>query len=213
MNRTQQTEPTDATMRASEQDAPPASQCRLCGGRLEHTFVDLGMSPLCESFVPADRANAMEPFYPLHAKVCASCLLVQLEQFVTADDIFTEYAYFSSYSDSWVAHAKNYVDDGDRALRPRENSLVVELASNDGYLLQHVVARGIPALGIEPAANVAKSGAGARDRVDRRVLRSRPRHEACRRGRPGEPACRQQRHGARARHQRLRRRHASHPRT
>src|SRR5215467_712333 len=84
-------------------------RCRFCRGPLEHTFVDLGMSPLCESYVPADRVSTMEPFYPLHAKVCGSCLLVQLEAFVTADAIFSEYAYFSSYSDSWVAHAEKYV--------------------------------------------------------------------------------------------------------
>ena len=113
------------------------------------------MSPLCESYVPADRVAAMEPFYPLHAKVCESCLLVQLEAFVTAADIFTEYAYFSSYSDSWVAHAAKYVEMAIERFGLDQSSLVVELASNDGYLLQHVVKRGIPALGIEPAANVA----------------------------------------------------------
>ncbi|HEX5194087.1 MAG TPA: class I SAM-dependent methyltransferase [Solirubrobacteraceae bacterium] len=142
----------DAT--APEPLTTPA--CRFCGGPLEHTFVDLGMSPLCESYVPADRVNAMEAFYPLHAKVCESCLLVQLEEFVTADAIFTEYAYFSSYSDSWVAHARDYVEMAVRRFELDERSLVMELASNDGYLLQHVVARGIPALGIEPAANVAE---------------------------------------------------------
>jgi SAM-dependent methyltransferase len=131
--------------------------CRFCGEALEHTFVDLGMSPLCESYVPADRVNAMEAFYPLHAKVCESCLLVQLEEFVTADAIFSEYAYFSSYSDSWVQHARTYVEMAIDRFGLDQNSLVVELASNDGYLLQHVVARGIPALGIEPAANVAQA--------------------------------------------------------
>jgi SAM-dependent methyltransferase len=129
--------------------------CRFCGAALRHTFVDLGMSPLCESYVPADRVAAMEAFYPLHAKVCESCLLVQLEEFVTADAIFSEYAYFSSYSDSWVAHARDYVGMAVDRFRLDANSLVIELASNDGYLLQHVVERGIPALGIEPAANVA----------------------------------------------------------
>ncbi len=130
--------------------------CRFCGAALEHTFVDLGMSPLCESYVPADRVAAMEAFYPLHAKVCESCLLVQLEEFVSADAIFGEYAYFSSYSDSWVAHARNYVEMAVQRFGLDESSLVIELASNDGYLLQHVVERGIPALGIEPAANVAE---------------------------------------------------------
>jgi SAM-dependent methyltransferase len=130
--------------------------CRFCCAGLEHTFVDLGMSPLCESYVPADRVNAMEAFYPLHAKICQSCLLVQLEEFVTADAIFSEYAYFSSYSDSWVAHARKYVDMAVERFGLDADSLVMELASNDGYLLQHVVERGIPALGIEPAANVAE---------------------------------------------------------
>jgi SAM-dependent methyltransferase len=132
------------------------TNCRFCGATLDQTFVDLGMSPLCESFVSAARESAMEPFYPLHAKVCSSCLLVQVGEFVTADDIFTEYAYFSSYSDSWVEHARRYVDMAVERFGLDEKSLVVELASNDGYLLQHVVARGIPALGIEPAANVAE---------------------------------------------------------
>ena len=129
--------------------------CRFCGAALRHTFVDLGMSPLCESYVPAERVNAMEAFYPLHAKVCESCLLVQLEEFVTADAIFSEYAYFSSYSDSWVEHARRYVEMAVERFGLDQNSLVMELASNDGYLLQHVVAAGVPALGIEPAANVA----------------------------------------------------------
>ena len=133
------------------------SACRFCGAALRHTFVDLGMSPLCESYVPPDRVAAMEAFYPLHAKVCESCLLVQLEEFVTAEAIFGEYAYFSSYSDSWVAHARNYVEMAVERFGIDANSLVVEVASNDGYLLQHVVTRGIPALGVEPAANVASA--------------------------------------------------------
>jgi SAM-dependent methyltransferase len=119
--------------------------------------VDLGMSPLCESYVPPERVAAEEAFYPLHAKVCESCLLVQLEQFVTAAHIFEEYAYFSSYSDSWVQHARTYVDMAVERFGLDSSSLVVELASNDGYLLQHVRDRGIPALGIEPAANVAEA--------------------------------------------------------
>ena len=114
------------------------------------------MSPLCESYVLAERVNAMEAFYPLHAKVCESCLLVQLEEFVAADAIFSEYAYFSSYSDSWVEHARRYVEMAVERFGLDQDSLVVELASNDGYLLQHVAGRGIPALGIEPAANVAE---------------------------------------------------------
>jgi SAM-dependent methyltransferase len=140
--------------------APPSEDvrlpsCRFCASPLRETFVDLGMSPLCESYVPADRVGAEEIFYPLHARVCARCLLVQLEQFVAASDIFEEYAYFSSYSDSWVAHAEAYVEMAVRRFGLGPDSSVIEVASNDGYLLQHVTARGIPALGIEPAANVA----------------------------------------------------------
>jgi SAM-dependent methyltransferase len=135
--------------------------CRFCGTPLRHTFVDLGMSPLCESYVPAERVNAMEPFYPLHAKVCERCLLVQLEEFVSGEDIFSDYAYFSSYSDSWVEHARRYVEMAIERFGLGADSMVMEVASNDGYLLRHVVDRGIPALGIEPAANVAEV---ARDR-------------------------------------------------
>jgi hypothetical protein len=136
-------------------------RCRFCRALLRHTFVDLGMSPLCESYVPAHKLGAMEPFYPLHARVCERCLLVQLEEFVAPDEIFTEYAYFSSYSDSWVEHARTYVAKAVERFGIGRESLVIEVASNDGYLLQHLVARDIPALGIEPAANVATS---ARDR-------------------------------------------------
>src|SRR4051794_33520243 len=130
--------------------------CRFCAAPLRHTFVDLGMSPLCESFVAAEDANAMERFYPLHAKVCENCLLVQLEEFASGEEIFGgEYAYFSSYSDSWVQHARKYVEMTIERFGLTEDSLVMEVASNDGYLLRHVVERGIPALGIEPAANCA----------------------------------------------------------
>ena len=136
----------------SEFESP---RCRFCAAPLSQTFVDLGMSPLCESYVPAERVGLMEPFYPLHARVCEQCLLVQLEEFVTSEDIFSEYAYFSSYSDSWVAHARDYVAMAAERFGLGLNSLVMEVASNDGYLLQHVRERGISALGIEPAANVA----------------------------------------------------------
>ena len=133
-----------------------APRCRFCGGALDHVFVDLGMSPLCESFVPADRVSAMEPFYPLLVYVCDDCFLVQLEEFVPPEEIFTEYAYFSSYADSWVEHARRYTDAICERLSLGRESFVVEVASNDGYLLQHFVARGVPCLGIEPAANVAR---------------------------------------------------------
>ena len=114
------------------------------------------MSPLCESYVRADQLNAMEPFYPLHVKVCEECYLVHLEEYVSREHIFTEYAYFSSYSDSWLKHASNYVDMISQRMGLGLRSLAVELASNDGYLLQYFVAKGIPVLGVEPAVNVAK---------------------------------------------------------
>jgi hypothetical protein len=132
------------------------AHCRFCRAPLRHTFVDLGMSPLCESFLTVDQLNTMEPFYPLHVKVCDECFLVQLDQYVSKEHIFTEYAYFSSYSDSWLKHASNYVDMISQRLGLGANSLAVELASNDGYLLQYFVKKGIPVLGVEPAVNVAK---------------------------------------------------------
>lgn len=131
-------------------------RCRLCGNGLKHTFVDLGMSPLCESFLTVDQLDAMEPFFPLHVQVCSSCFLVQLREYVNPEQIFSEYAYFSSYSTSWVAHAKTYCEAIKTRLDLGADSLVVELASNDGYLLQHFLPFGVPVLGIEPAANVAK---------------------------------------------------------
>jgi len=132
-----------------------AARCRFCGTELRHEFVDLGMSPLCESFLSAEQLNKMEPFYPLHVYVCEKCFLVQLEEYVKPADIFTDYAYFSSYSDSWLAHAKRYTDLMTQRFNLSAKSFVVELASNDGYLLQYFVEKGIPVLGIEPAANVA----------------------------------------------------------
>jgi len=146
-------------------DAPLATitpSCRLCGEPLRHTFVDLGMSPLCESFLDATDLNRMEPFYPLHVRICERCLLVQLEVYVSAQDIFgPNYAYFSAYSESWVEHARVYVERMMQQLDLSPTSFVVEVASNDGYLLQHFERAGIPSLGIEPALNVA---AAARDR-------------------------------------------------
>ena len=134
----------------------PGAKCRFCGTPLNHTFVDLGMSPLCESYVTREQLNQVERFYPLHVQVCDQCFLVQLEQYVSAEDIFTEYAYFSSFSDSWLQHAADYVEMIVKRLGLGKESLAVELASNDGYLLQYFVKMGIPALGVEPAANVAK---------------------------------------------------------
>jgi hypothetical protein len=132
------------------------ARCRLCGAALTETFVDLGMSPLCESYLRADQLDARESFYPLHVRICGDCLLVQLPAYVAGEEIFSDYAYFSSYSDSWVAHAKRYVDVMATALALGPESLVTEVASNDGYLLQHFVAQGIPVLGVEPAANIAE---------------------------------------------------------
>ena len=132
------------------------ARCLFCKAPLRHTFVDLGMSPLCESYLTADQLNRMEPFYPLHVKVCESCYLVQLEEYVSPEHIFTEYAYFSSYSDSWLKHSSNYVDMISKRLGLGSQSLVVELASNDGYLLQYFVKKSIPVLGVEPAVNVAQ---------------------------------------------------------
>jgi SAM-dependent methyltransferase len=129
--------------------------CRFCAEPLRHTFVDLGMSPLCESFLRADQLDQMEAFYPLHVHVCDKCWLVQLEAYVTGEEIFTEYAYFSSYSDSWLAHAQKYTRQMIARFDLTPRHLVMEVASNDGYLLQYFVEQGIPALGIEPAANVA----------------------------------------------------------
>ncbi|MBW6504128.1 class I SAM-dependent methyltransferase [bacterium] len=131
------------------------ANCRFCGVPLSHTFVDLGMSPLCESYRNADQLKQMEPFYPLHVYVCGNCILVQLEEFVSPEKIFTEYAYYSSYSDSWLSHARSYVEMVSSRFGLSAKSNVVELASNDGYLLQYFVGKGIPVLGVEPAANVA----------------------------------------------------------
>jgi SAM-dependent methyltransferase len=130
--------------------------CRFCGAPVEAIFADLGMSPLANSFLPAERVNSMEPFYPLRALVCSECFLVQLEEFQTPEHIFSDYAYFSSYSSSWLDHSRRYADQMIERLALDSSSHVVEIASNDGYLLQFFHDRQIPVLGIEPAANVAK---------------------------------------------------------
>ncbi len=136
-------------------------RCRSCGAALHDSFVDLGMSPLCQTHISPGQLDEMEPFYPLHAYVCRECFLVQLQAFVAPQDIFGEYAYFSSYSTSWVEHARRYAGMAAARFGLGPGSKVMEVASNDGYLLQHFVARGIPVLGIEPAANVARA---ARDK-------------------------------------------------
>ena len=134
-----------------------APHCRLCGAELTATFVDLGMSPPCESYLEESQLDQGETFYPLHVRICEECLLVQLPAYISGEEIFSHYAYFSSFSDSWVAHAERYVHDATERLGLGHDSFVVEVASNDGYLLQHVVDRGIRCLGIEPAANVAEA--------------------------------------------------------
>ena len=136
---------------------PTSHNCRLCDAPLTRTFVDLGMSPLCESYVPEERLDDAEVFYPLHVRLCDTCLLVQLPAYVSGEHIFSDYAYFSSYSDSWVAHARRYAEAMIGHLDLTPGSLVTEVASNDGYLLQHFKAAGIPVLGVEPAANVAEA--------------------------------------------------------
>jgi SAM-dependent methyltransferase len=149
---------TQTTTAVQEQDrlTKTAPHCRFCGTQLRHTLVDLGMSPLCESFVSVDRINQMEAFYPLHVRVCENCFLVQLEAYVSPEEIFREYAYFSSYADSWLAQCKAYTDLVVDRFNLNQTSQVIELASNDGYLLQYFVEKNIPALGIEPATNIAK---------------------------------------------------------
>ena len=132
------------------------SECRFCSNLLSHTFVDLGMSPLSNAYLKLDTINKAEKFYPLHTYVCDNCFLVQLEEFETPDHIFSDYAYFSSYSETWLRHAENYTELMTQRFSLNANSQVIEIASNDGYLLQYFQKQNIPVLGIEPAANVAK---------------------------------------------------------
>jgi hypothetical protein len=136
--------------------AKPVTACRACGGRLGAVFCDLGVQPVANSYVPTDRANEPEPTFPLRAVVCSDCRLVQLDTVVDAEGIFTDYAYFSSASASWLDHAKRYAAAMTVRFALGPASFVVEVASNDGYLLRNFVAAGVPCLGIEPAANVAE---------------------------------------------------------
>ena len=131
--------------------------CRFCGAPLVHSFLDLGSMPLANSYLEHAELEKPEPRYPLHARLCERCRLVQVEEVVPADAIFGEYAYFSSYSDTWVAHARAYAEAMTERLALGPKSRVIEVASNDGYLLQHFVAANIPVLGVEPAANVAEA--------------------------------------------------------
>src|SRR5882672_515143 len=132
-----------------------ACYCRFCGTSLRATMVDLGMSPLANAYLTAEQLHQMEPFYPLCVYVCERCWLVQLEAFTAPESVFSDYAYFSSYSDSWLQHAKAYVKMAVERFSLTAASQVIEIASNDGYLLQYFVALGIPVLGIEPAENIA----------------------------------------------------------
>jgi SAM-dependent methyltransferase len=130
--------------------------CRFCAGPLNAVFADLGMSPLANSYLTLEQCNGMEPFYPLRALVCERCYLVQLEEYESPRSIFSDYAYFSSYSTSWLEHSERYAAAMVERLDLGPESHVVEIASNDGYLLQYFRDRGVPVLGVEPAANVAK---------------------------------------------------------
>jgi 2-polyprenyl-3-methyl-5-hydroxy-6-metoxy-1,4-benzoquinol methylase len=135
--------------------------CRFCGNHLKYTFADLGMSPLANSYLKAEQLQRMEPFYPLHTYVCEKCFLVQLPEFESPEHIFSNYAYFSSYSTSWLNHAKAYTELMIERFKFNSGSKVIEIASNDGYLLQYFKGRGVQVLGIEPAKNVAKAAQDA----------------------------------------------------
>ena len=135
--------------------------CRFCNTQLKYTFIDLGVSPLANSYLKEEKLNEMEPFYPLHVLVCEKCYLIQLPEFQSPEDIFSDYAYFSSYSESWLEHAKNYSDLMVGRFGFDSKSQVIEIASNDGYLLKYFKGKGIPVLGIEPAWNVAKAAQDA----------------------------------------------------
>ena len=141
-----------------EVDVPSATRsCRFCGAGLSRTFVDLGMSPLCETYPSSAELNSGEMYYPLHVYVCERCWLVQLEEYERPENIFTDYPYFASFSDSWLRHCERYCREMTARLGLDEASSVTEVASNDGYLLQYFLRAGIPVLGIEPAANVARA--------------------------------------------------------
>jgi SAM-dependent methyltransferase len=144
------------TLSSDTQQQVTTKPCRFCGAGLRRTFVDLGMSPLCETYPSRTDLNRGEVYYPLHVYVCEQCFLVQLEQYESAENIFSDYPYFSSYSDSWLKHCENYCNKMVTRFGLDGQSIVVEVASNDGYLLQYFVQQNVPVLGIEPAANVAK---------------------------------------------------------
>jgi SAM-dependent methyltransferase len=144
------------TLTAEIRQKTATKVCRFCHAGLKQTFVDLGMSPLCETYPSVADLNRGEVYYPLYVYLCEKCFLVQLEEYESPETIFSDYAYFSSFSDSWLKHAEKYCEKMASRFGLDSQSLVVEVASNDGYLLQYFVKRQVPVLGIEPAANVAK---------------------------------------------------------
>jgi C-methyltransferase C-terminal domain/Putative zinc binding domain/Methyltransferase domain len=148
---------TDPTTQIDRPDRGSTTCCRLCGSDTLLSFVDLGATPPCELFLPADQLDQPEQTYPLHARVCSRCLLVQLPPLITPEATFTDYAYYSSYSSSWVRHAERFVEDTTAWLGLDSSSFVIEVASNDGYLLQHLVRRWVRCLGIEPSVNVSEA--------------------------------------------------------
>ena len=186
-----------------------ARRCRHCGTPLRYSLIDLGMSPLCESFLTKDQLGDPESYYPLHVRVCDSCWLAQLPQFVSPDHIFSEYAYFSSFSTSWVAHAGRYCAMIKSRLGLGPDSFVVELGSNDGYLLRHFLDLGGRCLGRRACRQCGGGGAEGRRSEPCRVLRLRGGEANRRRARPRRFDRRQQRPGASARSQRLRCRHGA----
>ena len=197
--------PLSATASAS---AAPGGCCRLCGAGLQRSLVDLGMSPLCESFLPADQLDAMEPYYPLHVFVCESCFLVQLQEYVSPEHIFTEYAYFSSYSTSWVEHAETYCEHDHRPAAARaERAWPSSSPAMTATCCSISCRSACRCSGIEPAANVAQAAIdkGIPTRV--RFLRRRSGAATDRRRHAGRSHHRQQRAGAGSRSQRLRGRH------
>ncbi|HAZ10386.1 MAG TPA: SAM-dependent methyltransferase [Candidatus Omnitrophica bacterium] len=131
-------------------------KCRFCNKQINQLFLSLGSSPLANSYLTKEQLHKMEPFYPLEVYICGNCLLVQLQEFESPENIFGNYSYMSSYSNTWLKHAKEYVDKAIDCFGINRHSFVIEIASNDGYLLQYFVQRGVPVLGIEPASNVAE---------------------------------------------------------
>ena len=158
------------------------NQCRFCDNPLKHKLVDLGVSPLANAYLNAEQTQQMEPFYPLRVYVCDHCYLVQLPVFQSSEEIFCDYAYFSSFSDSWLKHAETYVNDIIDRFGFDTHSNIIEIASNDGYLLQYFVQKGIQVLGIEPARNVAQAAQKAGIRTLEKFFGSQTADELAREG-------------------------------